>query len=102
MYKVERERNATVSLKGGLEDKNFYEPVSVHIHFLERRSYRYVFIRNLKKFGIPIANTNLFAQYYEGSHGNRYFMRRENPDSDEHLTVRIEHIKIKCVYLLNL
>ena len=34
-------------------------------------------------FGIPIANTILFAQYYEGSHGNRYFMWREKHDSDE-------------------
>ena len=42
----------------------------------------------LKKCGIPIANTILFAQYYEGSHGNRCFIWRENPDSDEHLTER--------------
>ena len=42
----------------------------------------------LKKCGILIANTILFAQYYEGSHGNRYFMWREKPDSDEHLTER--------------
>ena len=25
-------------------------------------------------------------QYYEGSHGNRYFIWRENPYSDEHQT----------------
>ena len=37
-------------------------------------------------FGIPIANTILFTQYYEGSHGNRYFMWHEYPNSDEHLT----------------
>ena len=73
-YKVEQERNATVSLKEALEDKNPYEPVSVDIYFPERRSYRYVFIRNLKKCGIPIANTILFAQFYEGSYGNEYFM----------------------------
>ena len=42
----------------------------------------------LKKCGIPNANTILFAQYYEGSHGNRCFTWRENPDSDEHLTER--------------
>ena len=87
-FKVERERNAIVSLKEALEDKNFYEPVRVDIHFPERRSYRYVFIRNLRKCGIPIANAILFAQYYEGSQGNRYFMWRENPNSDEHLTER--------------
>ena len=52
-FKVERERNAIVSLKEALEDKKFYEPVSVDIHFPERQSYRYVFIRNLKKCGIP-------------------------------------------------
>ena len=64
----------------------------------------------LKKCGILIANTILFAQYYEGSHGNRYFMWRENPDSDEHLTERngvidsvtkmlpkYFYIKTKCV-----
>ena len=87
-FKVERERNAIVSLKEALEDKNFYEPVSVDIHFPERRSYRYVFIRNLKKCGIPIANAILFAQYYEGSQDSRYFMWRENPNSDENLTER--------------
>ena len=43
-YKVKRERNAIVSLKEALKDKNFDEPVSVDIYFLERRSYRYVFI----------------------------------------------------------
>ena len=45
-YKVKRERNAVVSLKEALEDKNFYEPVSVDIYFPERRSYRYVFIHS--------------------------------------------------------
>ena len=45
-YKVKRERNAIVSLKEALEDKNFYEPVSVDIYFPERRSYRYVFIHS--------------------------------------------------------
>ena len=87
-YKVERERNAIVSLKEALKDKNFYKPVSVDIHFPERRSYRYVFIRNRKNCGIPIVNTILFAKYYEGSHGNRYFMWREKTDADEHLTER--------------
>ena len=53
-YKVERERNAIVSLKEALEDKSFYQPASVDIYFPECRSYRYVFIRNLKKCGIPI------------------------------------------------
>ena len=53
-YKVERERNAIASLKEALEDKNFYEPANVDIYFQERRSYWYVFIRNLKKCGIPI------------------------------------------------
>ena len=61
MYKVEQERNAIVSLKEALEDKNFYKPVSVDIHFLECQSYQYIFICNLK-CGIPIANTILFAQ----------------------------------------
>ena len=53
-YKVERERNAIASLKEALEDKNFYEPANVDIYLTERRSDRYVFIRNLKKCGIPI------------------------------------------------
>ena len=81
-YKVERERNAIVSLKEALENKNFYGPVKVDIHFLECQSYRYVFICNLKKFGISTANTILFAQYYEGCHGNRYFMWHQSPNSD--------------------
>ena len=64
----------------------------------------------LKKCGIPIPNTILFAQYYEGSHGNRHFIWRENLDSDEHLTERNDvidsvtkmlpkyfYIKTKCV-----
>ena len=50
-HKVDHERNAIKSLTEILEDKDFYEPVCVDIHFPERRSYRYVFVRNLKKFG---------------------------------------------------
>ena len=83
---AEQERNAIVSLKEALEDKNLYKPVSVDIHFLECQSYQYTLICNLKKCGIPIANTIILAQYYEGSHGNRYFLLHENPDSDEQLT----------------
>ena len=84
-YKVGRERNSIVSLKKALEDKNFHEPVSADIHFPERWGYRYVFICNIKNFGIPIANNILFAQYYERSHSSSYFMWRESPDSYKHL-----------------
>ena len=72
MNKVEWERNTILRLKEVLKDNNFYEPVSVDIHFPEHQNNWYVFICNLKKFGIPIANAILFAQYYEGSDGRRY------------------------------
>ena len=86
MNKVEWERNTILRLKEVLKDNNFYEPVSVDIHFPEHQNNWYVFICNLKKFGIPIANTILFAQYYEGSDGRRYLRWHKNPDSDEQLT----------------
>ena len=93
-YKVERDRNAIVSLKEALEDKNFYEPVSADIKtftsqlvliFISRNAevidmFLFVILKSVNTYTI------LFTQYYEGSHGNRHFMWRENPDSDEQLT----------------
>ena len=65
-YKVEQERNTIVSLKEVLEDKTFTSQLV--LIFIQR--YQYVFIWRLKKFGIPINNAIIFAQYYLGSHGN--------------------------------
>ena len=87
-YKLQRERNAIEQVLTDLESKDFYEPVSVDYYFLERRSYGYLFYKNLKSFGIPLGNTILFAQYYTGSKGNKYFIWKEDPTSENKLTER--------------
>lgn len=56
-YKVKRERNVIVSLRETLQNKDVYNPVSVNIHFPECCGYHYNFICNIKKSGMPIANT---------------------------------------------
>lgn len=44
-YKTKRERDALQLLLERLENKDFYEPISVNFHFYERRSYRHVFYK---------------------------------------------------------
>ena len=47
-YTTQREKIAILNLDQALKEKNFYEPISLDIHFTERASFRYVFICNLK------------------------------------------------------
>ena len=87
-YKVNRERDAVESLVEALQTKDFYKPVSVDLHFVERHSYRYSFFKHLKEFGFPIENVLLFAQYYKGAVGNKHFVWREDLTLDSHLNNR--------------
>ena len=84
VYKIKQEHEALESLIDCLEKKDFYEPISVDYHFTERRSYRRAFYKHLKEQGITIENVMLFAQYYRGASGNKYFVWREDPKSTEH------------------
>ena len=62
VYKIKREHEALDSLIECLENKDFYEPISVDYHFTERRSYYHAFYKHLKEQGIAIKNVMLFAQ----------------------------------------
>ena len=87
-YTTQRKKTAILNLKEALKEKNFYKPISLDMHFTERASFRYVFICNLKKYGVSVQNCILFAQYMKGAQGNRYFMWREDPETEGHLTER--------------
>ena len=69
-YTTQREKTAILNLEEALKEKNFYEPISLDMHFTERASFRYVFICNLKKYGVSVQNCILFAQYMKGAQGN--------------------------------
>ena len=87
-FTVQREKDLMERIVGELELKDFYEPVSVDYYFTERRSYQYLFFKNLKSFGVPVTETVLFAQHYGGSKGNKYFVWKEDTSMSEHLTER--------------
>ena len=87
-YTTQREKTAILNLEEALKEKNFYEPISLDMHFTERASFRYVFICNLKKYGVSVQNCILFAQYMKGTQGNRYFTWREDRETEGYLTER--------------
>ena len=92
-YKTKRERDALQLLLERLENKDFYEPISVNFHFYERRSYRHVFYKKLKEHAMKINNVILFAQYCKGAMGNKYFVWREDPTSVDPLTNRNSNVE---------
>ena len=61
-YTTQREKTAILNLEEALKEKNFYEPISLDMHFTERAIFRYVFICNLKKYGVSVQNCILFVQ----------------------------------------
>ena len=65
-YTTQRKKTAILNLKEALKEKNFYKPISLDMHFTERASFRYVFICNLKKYGVSVQNCIIFAQYMKG------------------------------------
>ena len=73
-YNTQCEKDAVEKIVKELESKDFYQPVSVDYYFTERRSYRCIFYKHLKWFGVPIKEIILFAQHYTGSNGNKYFV----------------------------
>ena len=87
-YTTQREKTAILNLEEALKEKNFYEPISLDMHFTERASFCYVFICNLKKYRVSVQNCILFAQYMKGAQGNRYFMWREDQETEGYLTER--------------
>ena len=62
------------------------------MHFTERASFCYIFICSLKKYGVSLQNCILFAQYMKGAQGNRYFMWREDQETEGYLTERTAKI----------
>ena len=73
-YTTQQEKTAILNLEEALKEKNFYEPISLDMHFTERASFCYVFICNFKKYGVSVQNCILFAKYMKGAQGNRYFI----------------------------
>ena len=86
VYKTKQEHDALELLSERLENKDFYEPISIDFYLYEWRSYRHVFYKNLEEHGMTIDNVILFAQYYKGAMGNKYFVWHEDPTSVDHLT----------------
>ena len=84
--KTKQKCDALELLLGRLENKDFYELISVDFHFVKRRLYHHVFYKNLKEHGTTINNNILFAQYYKGAMGNKYFVWPKDPTSVDHLT----------------
>ena len=75
---------AKVSLREALQDKDFYDPISVGIDFPEHHGYHCNFICKVNlecQLPIQFCLPNLW-----GSHGNIYFMWHEDQTSDINLT----------------
>ena len=87
-YNTQREKDTVENIVQELESKDFYQQVSVDYYFTERRSYRCIFYKHSKSFGVPMKEIILFAQHYAGSNGNRYFVWKEDLSLNDHLIER--------------